>query len=106
MLQKLRKIANMQKSIITLLFSYASLSYAVAFEAAPVTNLEKRAFYANGGWALLTTSETLCPTGTTGHDDGGITVCCPNGLESPYVTGPGARICCPPGILTTSLNER
>ena len=88
----------MMKSVLTLLISSLSLTQAVAFEAAPVLNLEKRALYAAGGWGLITTDSSLCPAGTEGHGDGDLTVCCPTGFQSPDALGPGARICCPVGM--------
>src|ERR1700753_2145239 len=90
-------MGNMPVSLLTLLCSILSLTQALA--------LEERSLYVSGGWGLIISSSTdlsLCPSGTQGHIDADVIICCPPNYTSPDSSGIGSRICCPPGMINAS----
>jgi hypothetical protein len=80
------------RSIIALVASSLAFTQASALSA--------RAVFSAGGWGLLVNDPTMCPSGTTGHSDNGIYVCCPPNFDSQVDAGAPSRICCPPGAHT------
>jgi len=46
---------------------------------------------------LLVLDASTCPSGTQGHSDNGVYICCPTNYASQVDAGAASRICCPPG---------
>jgi len=84
------------------LLALAALSAAMPEPAAVmVPQLERRAPYAGGGFALVV--ESNCPAGYQTLSDVSLTVCCPPNTAQTESSGPGARSCCPTSAFLSLL---
>jgi hypothetical protein len=75
------------------LLALVALSAAWPEPAQLVPQLERRAPYAGGGFALITAN--TCPAGYQQLGDVSLDVCCPPNTMQTGSAGPAARSCCP-----------
>jgi hypothetical protein len=75
------------------LLALAAVCAALPEPAVMVPQLERRAPYAGGGFALVTAN--TCPAGYQTLGDVNLSVCCPPNTQQTSPSGPGARSCCP-----------
>ena len=75
------------------LLALAAVCAALPEPAVMVPQLERRAPYAGGGFALV--AANTCPAGYQSLGGGSQSLCCPPNTQQTSPDGSGARSCCP-----------